>query len=780
MVCLQEMTPVDQSMVWTLLDQFYIEEGPKAWSEDIVPQGSTANCYTADTYARIAAAFLRDMENLGTEKPLIIELGGGNGRFAWQFLNRLNNYHASEDNPLPDFTYLLTDAAQNNLKSWQSQQRFKNLVASGMLEFGTLWVEENPTIHTQTGQITPSDLRHRPILIIANYLFDSIKSNMLHIKDHQFHQVLMSLESEKSDLLDKPVRTFEGIKEKFSSRPIAGPDTGDALLDEILTDYLSHDEEFYVVVPEIGFKFLKAFTERRAPMMMIAGDLAYSDPDEYNTESPFIFDSYFAHYTNFHIFQQLFERKGGHTQFQRHKDIDFSNAAFLMPGDDYEDVRSSFARTIPEARASLQEFYPYDAHELTEMISETVEEASFRQVLAWLRFSKFDPEVAQACLPMLFEELQQGQDEPDAEQLYESYMEAYQAFFPDGQQVTFDYTIAQLFLGLKLNKEARDLLEQSIEEFGPSAARLYVYALVLIRLKKKKKARTVLQEALDLDANYGPALRLYEENYGSGKPDAQTLTNHLSVSYTDKNVTRKVAETFDKYGAVLIEDMIQPDLLKALQGDFNNRVENWRKTGLGVPNSVGDKRFTVPIRFTPPFDDAALYANPVLIELLTEAMGAEPVISAFGAVVTHAGARMQHVHREHPHIFTSDEAMQGLPTYAVTVLIPLVDLDEAYGGTQLWEGSHKSGNDDSWEGDPTVVYTRAGSALVFDYRIYHGGMPCTSDKMRPVLFFSYALPWFRDTLAYESHAAFGLTKQEKQGVPEAHKGLFRFANMIAE
>ena len=780
MAILQEMTPVNQSMAWRLLENFYTQAGPSAWSEDIVPQGSTANCYTADTYARMAAAFLRDLDRLEGERPLIIELGGGNGRCAWQFLNRLKNYHDSEDTPLPAFTYLLTDAATRNLETWKQQPRFKHLVDEGTLEFAILRVDDTPIIQTEKGDVHPSDFANRPVLIIANYLFDSIPSNMLHVKEGKLHQVLMSLETTEADFLKQPLKSFESVEEKFSSQVIASPHTGDELLDQILVNYQDLEDEFYVVVPEVGFKFLRTFLDRQAPLMMIAGDLAYSDPDEFDVESPFIFKSYFAHYTNFHIFSELFRHYKGHVQFQRHRDPDFSSAAFLIPGTAHETVNAVLPQTRAEAQTCLQEFNPYDAHELTEMISETLEEASFRQVLAWLRFSKFDPEVATACLPLLFEELQQGQDDPDQGQLYESYMEAYQAFFPDGSPVTFDYAIAQLCLALKLNTEALDLLEDSLGEFGPTAARLYVYALVLVRLERLEDAKAALQEALSQDANYGPAIRLFEEKFGTGKPDPDSLVSHLSVNYQDQDVAKKVTETFEKYGAVLLENMIQPELLKELQADFQTRVDNWKTAGLGVPNNVGDKRFTVPIRFTPPFDSPSMYANPVLIDLLTEAMGARPIISAFGSVVTHAGARMQHVHREHPLLFTSDEAIDGLPTYAVTVLIPLVDLDETFGGTQLWEGSHKSGNNDSWEGDPTVVYTKAGSALIFDYRIYHGGMPCTSDIMRPVLFYSYALPWFRDTLAFESHAAFGFTQEEMQQVPEDHKDLFRFANMITD
>ena len=140
---------------------------------------------------------------------------------------------------------------------------------------------------------------------------------------------------------------------------------------------------------------------------------------------------------------------------------------------------------------------------------------------------------------------------------------------------------------------------------------------------------------------------------------------------------------------------------------------------------------------------------------------------------------MQHVHREHPLLFHTDPGNANVPCYATTILIPLIDLDEEAGGTQLWEGTHTTARDEEYEGDPHIFYTRAGSALVFDYRTYHGGMPCRASHGRPLLYFTYTMPWFHDTLAFESHAAMGLSDAERMRVPENHRDLFRFAKRIA-
>lgn len=780
---LQDFTPVSTSKLWDLQAGFYMQQGPEAWSEQRVPQGSTANCFTADTYAAIVAELLHDLANQGCEQELlIIELGGGNGRFAWQFMQRLMHYHLSEDEAetLPGFQYLLTDGAEKNLTSWQQSARFKSLTEQGLLAFGTLMVNADPVIHTIDGELRPQDLRDRPVVLIANYLFDSLPIDVYRIKDQQLHRQLVSLSTDDESLIEGRPRSFENLQADFKSEPIDAPGTGDELMDSIIMDYTEFVEDFCVPVPVESFKFLHTFLDREAPLLLLTGDLAYSEPDEFPPEHPFIFDSYMAHYSNFHLFEELFVRSGGNVQLQRQKDIDFCAGAFFYPGPTIGDEIPYFPATMRGARLQLEEFNPYDAHEINELMEETIEEASFRQVFAWLRFARFDPKIAQACLPLLFAEIQRDDEELDKDQLYQIYRESYSLFFPDGSEVTFDYGVVQLLLAIHYDNEALEVIEASLQEFGRKPARLYVYALVLLRLQRKAEAKQVLQEALAEEADYGPALRLYDQEFGETKAQDEADIAHLVARYSDSSVLKRSIDVFNENGAVLIEDMFPQDMMQELYTSFMQRFEDWKKAGLGDPNFVGNKRYTVPLRIQAPFNDPRLWANPVLLDLLTEVMGARPILNAFGSVVTYAGANTQHVHREHPLLFEDVEANRGLPTHAVTILVPLVDLNEELGGTQLWEGTNKAVEIDEPEGEPTVVYTRKGSMLVFDYSTFHGGLASRSDDVRPVLFLTYSLPWFRDSMAFESHFALGITEKELDAIPAEHKDLFRFATKLAE
>lgn len=776
---IEKLKPVRESMLWALQQQTIKDRGPGSITEDLVSEGSTTNCYTADTYAAIVAALLRDLQAAGdTRKPIIIELGGGSGRFAWQFLNRLNNYQFIGEEETPDLTYMLTDSSLSCVQAWQDAKRFQPLLEKGTLELGRLAVEAEPVIRTAKGNITPANLADRPVILIANYQFDGLPTDIFRIRDHEIRRVLLGLDSEEDDFLTKPFKSFEALVERFSSRKMEGEPTGHPAINRILRDYAKLDGDFYVTVPEEAFCFIESFMDRAAPMLMIAGDMAHAEPGEFSLDSPFVLEEYLAHYSNFDMLAQLFKGQGGTVQFERQIDEEFVCGAFLHPGKGGD--MKALAGTTRTVLQNLREFNPFDAHQLDEMLKEGTDEATYRQVFAWLRFSKYDPSVAEKCLPLVFEELQQGHDDPNEELLHGAFIEAYRAFFPDGKPVNLDIGIAQMLLSIKYDEEALELIEDSLDEFGAHPARHYVHALALLRHRRKKDARAAIDRSLAMDPEYGPSIRLLEDRFSTVKKTKDEVYADMRVSHNDPEVRPKAWKIYDKLGTVLIDDLLTPKFVTELRSAYDEVVENWRIAGLGTPNNVGDKRFTVPIRIKPPFNNPALFANPVLMDLLIEAMGDKPVLSAFGAVATRKGARAQHIHREHPLLFSSDEVNVQLPCYAVNVLMPLIDLDEKAGGTQLWPDTHRTEENYQWQGPSRVIYTQAGSALTLDYRLYHGGMPCQADHGRPLLFLSYSLPWFQDTLAFESHANVAISDAELKEIPEQHRDMFKFAKRIPD
>jgi hypothetical protein len=135
-------------------------------------------------------------------------------------------------------------------------------------------------------------------------------------------------------------------------------------------------------------------------------------------------------------------------------------------------------------------------------------------------------------------------------------------------------------------------------------------------------------------------------------------------------------------------------------------------------------------------------------------------------VFSYPGAGRGDYHIDGGHLFAPSVdketgATQILPVHAVTVFVPLVDVDESNGILWLLRGSHHwSYKSDAIKfasshcvGPPlhsscllTQFRLERGSAIIMDYRLLHLAGENNSTAVRPVMTFVVARSWFMDTV----------------------------------
>ena len=210
------------------------------------------------------------------------------------------------------------------------------------------------------------------------------------------------------------------------------------------------------------------------------------------------------------------------------------------------------------------------------------------------------------------------------------------------------------------------------------------------------------------------------------------------------------ADAFRRDGFVVLENVFEPSFVEQLHAAFDERHPiggiDGRPRGMLM---VGDRRYMVTVALQPPFSDVRLSCNPLLLGVVTELLGAYRILMAFGAVVSQPGAEDQHVHSDTGGLFGDDVGEGQLPAYAITTIIPLVDMNDETGTTRVWPGSHRLRKDEL-DGvaslDPLVP---RGSVLLMDFRLHHGGRRNRSALPRPILTLSFARPWFRDAVNFD-------------------------------
>lgn len=229
---------------------------------------------------------------------------------------------------------------------------------------------------------------------------------------------------------------------------------------------------------------------------------------------------------------------------------------------------------------------------------------------------------------------------------------------------------------------------------------------------------------------------------------------------------------FVEHGCLVLEDAFPPSLIARCLAHYQGGLA----CEAGVWPDVGDGRTMLPLRVGGPFNAPELYAQPLLMRLLTQLLGPDFLIGSMTLVVSQPCAGAQHLHADHPPLFGGFARAADLPPHAVTVLIPLVDLDEVVGGTEVRKGSHRM---DDGQGAPAA--SRAlpvGGCLLFDYRLLHRGLANRSDRERPVLSIVYHRDWFRDAVNFREVPPLRMSLDELMRVPASLSGLFRLAELV--
>eukprot|EP00933_Yihiella_yeosuensis_P028641 TRINITY_DN22474_c0_g1_i2.p1 TRINITY_DN22474_c0_g1~~TRINITY_DN22474_c0_g1_i2.p1 ORF type:complete len:272 (+),score=15.80 TRINITY_DN22474_c0_g1_i2:69-884(+) len=130
-----------------------------------------------------------------------------------------------------------------------------------------------------------------------------------------------------------------------------------------------------------------------------------------------------------------------------------------------------------------------------------------------------------------------------------------------------------------------------------------------------------------------------------------------------------------------------------------------------------------------------------------------------GVVLSQYGSEVQHWHRDGECLFDYHD----LPPHCVTIFVPLVPTTFEMGRTSFLPGSHVSSRSHcykldynpshDYDGEPcsalpfTTPEVEMGGFLAFDYRVVHRGdanMDHSMKRDRPMLYFVYSKPWFKD------------------------------------
>ena len=158
-----------------------------------------------------------------------------------------------------------------------------------------------------------------------------------------------------------------------------------------------------------------------------------------------------------------------------------------------------------------------------------------------------------------------------------------------------------------------------------------------------------------------------------------------------------------------------------------------------------------------PFNDEAIVQNESLLRVVNALFsGEEHYMCNVSIVYATPGSTDQAWHCDGGHINLQAHER----CHCFNVFVPLVDVNRSLGPTELRPGSHYltrnlapmvlAAKARGKLRSPVMPLLRAGSALLFDYRVLHRGRANTSEVDRPILVMTFAKRTFKDRLNFPS------------------------------
>lgn len=501
-VIIEAEKQLSQSMLWDLQKDFFANQGPEAWTRGIVPQYITTNPYIANLYAEIIFGYCRDYvtrTDLDKDSTIyIMELASGVGRFTYTFLKRY--LHLIENSSLKGlkFKYIVTDFSEKNIEYWQNHSFLKPYFDSGILDCAIFDIAQDEQLKLRnSGEILcPGNLKN-PLILIANYTFDSLPQDTFYVNKGEIYEGLITITS--PDVLPNPEdkSILAGLDYYYTDNHIQGNNYyEDDDFNDILLYYKNHLDDTSFSVPIMALRCIsrlrKLFND---DIILISADKGYKNEKAMLKNShPFLSKHGCISMTvNFHSIEQYFKNIGGKAIHSIYEHENINMSLFLLSNSSHD-----FVETTMAYNEIIESIGPDDFYTLKKGIVPLSESLDTKQILTFLRFTVWDARTFQECYNILLERIDTEKDFP-IEELIVVVNKVWEHYFPIGEDGDLAYYIGSMLSYIGYDSDALRYFEYSHELYGASAEIYFEIARCCYNLGKIEKAQEYAEKSLSLD-----------------------------------------------------------------------------------------------------------------------------------------------------------------------------------------------------------------------------------------------------------------------------------------
>lgn len=500
------------SRIWQLQRDYFNQAGIDAWRSGAVPHYITSNPVVGKTYAELALALLRDLSLRGQREGTVylLELGAGHGRLCYHFFKHFERYYAESAIPLPPFCYVLSDFTEANLSFWQAHPRLQPYLEQGWLDFALFDVETSRELSLQHADVTlQAGALSQPLLVVANYFFDTIPQELFRIENQAISYGLLSLACEFDPAELETAELIELLELEYEYEPAQTPVyPGEPLLDDLLETYRRELEQTHLLFPHVGLRCLDRLRQlSRQGLVLLSADKGehHLSSLDHRPAPQLATHGSFSLTVNYHALGAYCTRQGGLALLPRHRPASLDLACLL-----WLDDAPGYRETLAAYERFVGDYGPDDYFRLKKWIEQHYATLDARDVMAVLRLSGYDAHILQQMLPRLLELLPSLSASQRAN-LCLAIPRIWETYYPLGEPENLADDLGDLLLALDSNREAILYYEQSVALYGPDTDTLFKIAVCHCLLGEFAAASPILAALQERDPQNEALQNLIQE-----------------------------------------------------------------------------------------------------------------------------------------------------------------------------------------------------------------------------------------------------------------------------
>jgi tetratricopeptide (TPR) repeat protein len=507
-----------ESKIWNYQRSYFDSKGINAWVGG-VPYYVTSNSVIAHSYAQVVFRYYQDGLRTGLinkeERLYIIELGTGPGRFSYQFLTFLNQFIENYATEPMNFCYVMTDFTGSNIEYWQNHERIKPLVEKGIVDFAIYDIGANQDIQLINQKITLSkNSCQNPLIVIANYIFDTVTHDVFRAKDGKLEEGLISLKTEQDNIAsDEHLKNLDKLQTEFNYKEITADYYPDQNLNQVLAYYQENIKDTTFLIPTGAIQCINHLREiSNNKLLIISADKGYTSMESLEGRgTPHIaFHGSFSMMVNFDALARYAElNSGDHCLASATEGIKLSLLSFGNKLDGMPETRWAYNEFI-------QRFCTKEFLLIKNELIDHVKELTLTEMLALMKLSYWDPDILVAIAPDFSEKIHQQQyDITFREELREGLTQVYKNFYYIPNYKNPIFAIAQLHHVIHDFELSLKLYEESIEKYGDNAATQMNMGVCYYYMKDNIKALRKFKTAIEMEPDNNSAkewLKYLREN----------------------------------------------------------------------------------------------------------------------------------------------------------------------------------------------------------------------------------------------------------------------------